>query len=203
MERKCRKICNTANGFSVPLGPKCMSCISQNRDATNGSLNGIGRHKKFFFAPYNFKNAIIVAGNTRQIHRNDGLGFGSDPIAQLIIIHLKGILLGIHQHRSRTHMTNDRSCGSIGVCSGDDFVTGADTQHPQSHFRTCSLGIQAHCPIDTAISCHLTFQFLGSGTRCDPAGAQRIGYFLDLQFRNIRRRKGNIHKSFRSCLYKG
>ena len=186
MEGKSGKVGNAAYWPALPGCAESMGSICQNRNASHGCLNGADRHKEFPFLLYDSQNPLIVTGNSCKIHGDDRLCFGCNQSRHPVIIHLKGILLDVHQNRCRAHMANHGGCCRVGVGRGNHLIAGTNAQKAQCHFGTGGLGVQAHRPVYTAQCRNLTFQLLGSGTGGNPTGAQCFGHFLNLQFRNIR-----------------
>ena len=193
MEREGGEVCQATGRLTLTGSTEGMGGICHNGYATQRGLDLSARNKQVLLAFHDFIQPVIVTGNTCQIHRDDGLGIGSNCCLHLVIVHLKGILLGINQNDLCAYMVNDGSRRSVGIRRSDDLIAGAYAQNTQSHLRTGGLGVQTHCLLRAAIGSYLTFQFLGSGAGGNPAGTQCVAYFINFRFRNIGRAKRNFH----------
>ena len=193
MEGEGGEVSKTTGGVSVLLRAKRMGSICHDRDPSQCFLDLGSWAEQLPFLINDLVQPVIIAGDTGQIHRDDHFRSFSNSCLNQIVIHLQGIALAVYHYDLRPNMIYDRSGGSIGVGRYDHFITGADTQNMQRHFRTGSLGIQAHRTFCTAVRSHPAFQFFCARTGGDPPGTKSRGNFFDLPLSNIRGRKRNIH----------
>ena len=187
------KIRVLGNRLAMQCGAKAVGSVGHDSDPPQRLLNGIfGGFKKGSLPLRNFQKSFVIAGDTEQIHGNDGLGSFRNQALNGIVIHGKAALFAVHQHNFRPHMLHHGSACGVGIGRDDHFVSRSDAQDPQGQLGAGGLGIQAGGSVRSAALCHLLFQLLGARARGDPAGAQRGHNLIDLIIRNVRGTEGNF-----------
>ena len=173
-----------------------MSRICNNNDSADFLLYFVIGFKDALLPFNDRKNTVIITRDTTKIHWNNHFCFFCDYFLQRIIVHLKRIFLTIHKYELCTHMTNNRCRGGICISSRDDFIAFTDSKNTQCGFSTGRLRIQAYTFRCTNPFSNLLFQQLCLWTCGNPSRAKYVSYFCDFRFRDIRRRKRDIHFIF-------
>ncbi len=121
--------CHTPDGLLDPA--------AERRQRITGIIK---RLKQVLLALRDLENPIIIANDTAQIHRDDGLGVFRDGRFQRIIVHLRhmgdgiAVLLYIHKHHFGSAMDGGGGGGRVGIRRNDDFVSGADAENAKVQF---------------------------------------------------------------------
>ena len=92
-----------------------------------------------FFTLDDLKNAVVVTRYAAEINWNDNLGSFSNSGFHGIVIHFRVIFLRIDHDDFRTDVINDRGGRRICISRHDNFVTFANTEYVQCHFRAGGL----------------------------------------------------------------
>ena len=166
------------------------------------------RPEQILLPVHNFEQTIIVARNTSQIHRDDGLGILCDSSLHLVIIHLQAVRLNVHEHHLSANMIHDARTCSIGISRHDNLVASTNAQQTQSHLCASSLRVQAHTVrslqigsiIYTNILGDKLLQLLGTRTCSDPTAQNSITHFISFCLSHIRRTERHI-PSFEICTH--
>ncbi len=124
------------------------------------------------------EQAVVVAGDARQIDGNDGLRPFIDGGFNLVVVHLQTVLLAVDEHQFRTDMADDGGRRRVGIGGHDDFVARADAHEPKGHFRAGGLAVQADRAVDAAEGGDALFELLDARPRGDPARVQSLNDFL-------------------------
>lgn len=173
-----------------------MSSICHNSNSANLFLYLIIRVEEVLFARNDSENTIIITWNTAEIYQNDDLGLLRDSSFQCFIIHLQRILLAVHQNELCTHMTNNRCRCCVCIGRNNNFVPLIYPKNTKSCLSTCRLRVQANSLRYANPLCYFFLKQLCLRTCGNSAGTERIAYFIDFRFRNVRRRKRDIHFIF-------
>ena len=186
------EVCQSAGRYPVAGGAQPMGAVGRHGHPAQCLLHVALGAEQCLFPLHRLIDAVIVAGDASQIHRDHRLGLFGDGPLHLVIVHLQRVLLAVDELHRGPHMDGRRRRGGIGVRRHQHLVAFTDAQHPQVHLLRRRSGVQAHQLRHMAVLCQLLFQLLGAGAGGDPAGPQGLAHLLDLQLRDIRRAEGYI-----------